>query len=384
MMRMHNNTPRFADPVAEKCAAGRSLHRSNLLGTIDLFYVQAALGLLAWPSKSATPTQVIRSEGGAHLLRHGGGLAATAELSPVLAVCSLVSRPYVLDLLPGRSVVQALQRAGREVGLLDWARSRRRRMRSASITTRSGSSRARLILCICTPAPRRTSWPLHGRHAVAACARWRREGAEPRDDGHAGRASLRLFALAMDPRVFFLAMEQWLEDFVAFSGRALVQRIGLHQKNAPMQAQVTVGDSICRWATSRRPSSRGTPRPTTSLGSVVDGHRRPRPRTRCTRCSRWNVGTWSRRRARRRAERVREPWRQARKQRGADEARGRLDRVPGVAHAGQAGGRGAAHQPSVQLSRARWSRQPSRAYARRATFTTGRVSPAVLRVNAKA
>jgi polyhydroxyalkanoate synthase len=35
-------------------------------------------------------------------------------------VCSLINRPYVLDLIPGRSVVERLRAAGREVWLLDW------------------------------------------------------------------------------------------------------------------------------------------------------------------------------------------------------------------------------------------------------------------------
>ena len=41
---------------------------------------------------------------------------------------------------------------------------------------------------------------------------------------------------------FFLAMEQWLEDSVAFPGRAFVEWIDLYRKNALVQPHVAVGE----------------------------------------------------------------------------------------------------------------------------------------------
>ena len=305
MMRMHNNTPRLADALAEKCAAGRSLYRSNLLGTIDLFRVQAALGLLAWPSKSATPTQVTRSEGGARIFRHGGSPAPTVERSRELAVCSLVSRPYVLDLLPGRSVVQALQRAGREVGLLDWARSRRFRMRSASITTRSGSSCARFYASA---------------HRLHAAPPGHCMGGMPLLLAFVGDAQVRsLVAMATPVELQHdLCSRHGLARLLPRHGAVTRVFRGLHRPgtrtaNRPPSEERPDAGTDHR----RRPhlSLRDIEAPIFSRYAEAD-HIRPRPRTRCIRCSRWDVGTWSRRRARRRAERAREPWRRARKQEG--------------------------------------------------------------------
>ena len=40
--------------------------------------------------------------------------------TPVLIVYALIKRPYILDLQPGKSVVQSLLKQGFEVYLIDW------------------------------------------------------------------------------------------------------------------------------------------------------------------------------------------------------------------------------------------------------------------------
>ncbi|PCI40207.1 MAG: hypothetical protein COB53_01625, partial [Elusimicrobia bacterium] len=46
--------------------------------------------------------------------------AKNRKTTPVLLVYALVNKPTILDLLPGRSVVETLLKEGRDVFLLDW------------------------------------------------------------------------------------------------------------------------------------------------------------------------------------------------------------------------------------------------------------------------
>lgn len=67
----------------------------------------------------ATPSAVVWRQGRATLSRFaGGGLAPRGEA--VLVVHSVVTRPWILDLLRGRSLVEGLVEAGYDVYLLDW------------------------------------------------------------------------------------------------------------------------------------------------------------------------------------------------------------------------------------------------------------------------
>jgi polyhydroxyalkanoate synthase len=68
--------------------------------------------------RSITPKETIHREGTARLLRFRGPRAAEAEL-PILLVPSLINRWYVLDLLAGASVVEALA-ATRPTYVVDW------------------------------------------------------------------------------------------------------------------------------------------------------------------------------------------------------------------------------------------------------------------------
>lgn len=66
-----------------------------------------------------TPFEIV-DEGGLLRLRHyapEGGLPSTV---PVLLVYSLFKRPYILDLMPERSIVRSLTRQGFSVYLTDW------------------------------------------------------------------------------------------------------------------------------------------------------------------------------------------------------------------------------------------------------------------------
>ncbi|MDA1358360.1 alpha/beta fold hydrolase [Glycomyces luteolus] len=66
----------------------------------------------------ATPSSVMWRSGPATLQRYTSGDRASG--TPVLMVHSLVTRSWVLDLAPGRSLIAALLAAGHDVYLLDW------------------------------------------------------------------------------------------------------------------------------------------------------------------------------------------------------------------------------------------------------------------------
>jgi polyhydroxyalkanoate synthase len=65
-----------------------------------------------------TPKEVVWRRDKARLYRYAGG--ASRFRTPVLLVYSLVCRSYILDLRPGNSMVEFLQKAGFDVFLLDW------------------------------------------------------------------------------------------------------------------------------------------------------------------------------------------------------------------------------------------------------------------------
>jgi polyhydroxyalkanoate synthase len=65
-----------------------------------------------------TPYDVIY-EGGKVSLRHYSP-AERLHKTPLLIVYALIKRPYILDLQPGKSVVQSLLKQGFEVYLIDW------------------------------------------------------------------------------------------------------------------------------------------------------------------------------------------------------------------------------------------------------------------------
>ena len=65
-----------------------------------------------------TPYTVVY-EGGKVRLRHYQA-AGARHRTPIVLAYALIKRPYILDLLPGRSVVETLTRQGFDVYLIDW------------------------------------------------------------------------------------------------------------------------------------------------------------------------------------------------------------------------------------------------------------------------
>jgi len=59
-------------------------------------------------------------EGGKVSLRHYQARGPVRHATPLLMVYALIKRPYILDLLPGRSVVETLINNGFEVYFIDW------------------------------------------------------------------------------------------------------------------------------------------------------------------------------------------------------------------------------------------------------------------------
>jgi polyhydroxyalkanoate synthase len=70
------------------------------------------------PKLGATPKDVVWQRDKAQLWRYRGGEIRYGQ--PLLIVTSLVSRSYILDLLPGSSAVEFLRGQGIDVYLLDW------------------------------------------------------------------------------------------------------------------------------------------------------------------------------------------------------------------------------------------------------------------------
>lgn len=66
-----------------------------------------------------TPHRVVHRKDKLRLL-HYRSRARKVHKTPVLLVYALINKPYILDLLPGHSVVEALLKAGLDVYLLDW------------------------------------------------------------------------------------------------------------------------------------------------------------------------------------------------------------------------------------------------------------------------
>lgn len=78
-------------------------------------------GSRAKPAVGATPHEVVLQLGTSKLLRYTP-VTETVHATPILVVPSLVNRHYVLDLTPGRSVVEYLVQRGFETYLIDWGR----------------------------------------------------------------------------------------------------------------------------------------------------------------------------------------------------------------------------------------------------------------------
>jgi len=82
----------------------------------------ASLAFRGRPPVAATPADVVHSENKWRLLRYrpAAGAAGRIFAVPVVVVPSLINRHYVLDLLPGKSFIEAMVRRGHDVFCIDW------------------------------------------------------------------------------------------------------------------------------------------------------------------------------------------------------------------------------------------------------------------------
>lgn len=69
--------------------------------------------------KGATPSEVVYEEGRLRLQRYQSDSPPRFK-TPLVIVFALVNRPYILDLLPGKSVVSHFVKAGFDTYLIDW------------------------------------------------------------------------------------------------------------------------------------------------------------------------------------------------------------------------------------------------------------------------
>jgi polyhydroxyalkanoate synthase len=93
----------------------RDLERSWLRARNGLRYVRGTHR----PKLGATPKDVVWTRDKAQLWRYRGD-APLRYRQPLLIVTSLVSRSYILDLLPGSSSVEFLRAQGFDVYMVDW------------------------------------------------------------------------------------------------------------------------------------------------------------------------------------------------------------------------------------------------------------------------
>jgi polyhydroxyalkanoate synthase len=88
-----------------------------------LDYAKAADRLAEGPGRAKiglTPRRLVSRDGRTSLYRYESRARRAAGAAPVLVVYALVNRATILDLLPGRSIVEVLLAAGLDVWLLDW------------------------------------------------------------------------------------------------------------------------------------------------------------------------------------------------------------------------------------------------------------------------
>ena len=281
------------DPLDVAFRTGQELYKAGLIALINTRRQQRGCAPVAWPQVAATPTDLSWQEGSARLLRYRSDGKSRAR-TPILLVCSLINRPYVLDLLPERSVVQRLLERGHDVWLLDWGTPSAadashgldyyafaQLPRAADVVLRAaGSDRLHLLgycmggtISLMAIAAERvpaaslvamaTPVDLHDDGLLSTwCRTPEFEPAELAQaygnvPPHALQPAFKMLdpvALAtkflhLDDQVgdddfvrFFLAMETWLEDSVAFPGRAFVDWVELYRKNSLVSGKLTLGE----------------------------------------------------------------------------------------------------------------------------------------------
>ncbi len=115
MMQSHQQWLGVAGAFDSMVATGARLRIHAQAALARAFRGEAPVPFVSGP---ATPSEVVADWPLARLLRHPA--RGRARPVPVLIVASLINRYYVLDLLPGSSVIEKLCRAGFDVYALDW------------------------------------------------------------------------------------------------------------------------------------------------------------------------------------------------------------------------------------------------------------------------
>lgn len=105
----HPTTANLPNPVQ------RTLERMGLPG-MDFTGLTGPLG--------ATPKEIIYAQGTLKL-HHYHAMSDSVYRVPVLIVTSLVNQPYILDLVPGQSMVEFLLKQGFDVYMIEWGRPRK-------------------------------------------------------------------------------------------------------------------------------------------------------------------------------------------------------------------------------------------------------------------
>src|SRR4051812_42800451 len=106
--------PPTLNPIDLVTRVNRDVERSLLRARNGIRYVRGT----SRPTLGATPKEVVWKRGKAELWRYEGDPVRYGP--PVVIVHSLVSRSYILDLLPGNSLVEHWVGAGLDVFMLDW------------------------------------------------------------------------------------------------------------------------------------------------------------------------------------------------------------------------------------------------------------------------
>ncbi|HEY2749492.1 MAG TPA: alpha/beta fold hydrolase, partial [Polyangia bacterium] len=280
------------DPLDVAFRAGQELYKAGLLSLINARRQNRGRAPVGWPQVAATPADVLWQEGNARLTRYRRANASAPSTTPLLLVCSLINRPYVLDLLAERSVVRRLLDRGHDVWLLDWgtptAADAARPLAdyaleqlpraAAVVTERAGSERLHVLgycmggtLSLMAIAADRlpaaslvamaTPVALHDEGLLSLWCRV--PGFEPAELAAAygnvpphvlqpafkmlDPVSLATKFVHLDGKVedddfvrFFLAMETWLEDSVAFPGRAFVDWVQLYRSDALARGELVL------------------------------------------------------------------------------------------------------------------------------------------------
>jgi polyhydroxyalkanoate synthase subunit PhaC len=107
--------PKPPKPAELLNRVNRDVERSVLRARNGLRYVRGTHR----PKLGATPKDVVWQRDKAQLWRYRGDSPLRCE-QPLLIVTSLVSRSYILDLLPGSSSVEFLRNYGLDVFMVDW------------------------------------------------------------------------------------------------------------------------------------------------------------------------------------------------------------------------------------------------------------------------